>query len=522
MKQSNKIQFLKLSIFFLISLVIVQWIFPPKTQITENKNSENKEISIQKEITRSPISFENKFFKGEFDRNNARLDFLSLKNIFETTERKKTVDLLNKNIFMEWGFLGDTPQKSTTLKNWKKITSNSKEMIFQQQVKKLNYEIKFSINDNHLLTVEQRVKNTSRSTEKVWAYGRIVYRGEAPSSGYVHQGWMGYLGGEFVEHDIDDLQEESEKLTQTNGWFGWANHYTQAVLTTDASNPNVTFSATEKQSQADFQTNEIVLNSGDSKTIRTTVYTGPKQQNILQKYEKDGFKHLSQSIDYGWFFMISKPLAQALNWLSNLLGNMGWAIILLTLLIRLVLYPLSKKSLHAMAKMKDLQPKIKALQAKFANDKARLQQEMLKLYKTNKVSPASGCVPMLLQIPIFFALYRVLMVSFDLRQASFLYISDLSQADPTSLFNLFGAIPFTVPEWLPAVGILPLLMGLAMWAQQKIQGTASTTPKNKIMSFLPIIFVLMFGGLPAGLVLYWMMSNIFSLVQTYIIQRTMD
>ncbi len=519
MQQNKKVQFLKLTIFFLISLLLMQWIFPPKKEITKEETTQ--QIEKKAELIRNPVSFQNKFFKGEFDVNNARLDSVLLKDIYKTSKKEENIAIINKDFFIEFGFLGDEKIKSSTGKNWKKINSASNQIILQQKVKNLKYEIKFLVKENHILSVEQRVKNTGRKVERIWAYGRLVNK-TIPSSGFVHQGWTGYLSGDFTDYDIDDLREKNEKLANTTGWFGWTNHYTQTILKTDAVAPTVNFSATKTESQADFQTKEIILNSGDSKTVFTKIYTGPKQENVLLNAENEGFKFLSKSIDYGWLFVISKPLAQGLHWFGNLLGNMGWAIILLTLLIRLALYPLSKKSLVAMAKMKDLQPKIKALQAKFSTDKMKLQQEMMKLYKTNKVSPASGCVPMLLQVPIFFALYRVLMVSFDLRQAEFLYIKDLSLADPTSLFNLFGALPFTVPEWLPAVGILPILMGLAMWAQQKIQGTTSTAPKNKIMSYLPIIFVLMFGGLPAGLVLYWMMSNIFSLAQTYIIQKTMD
>ncbi|MHA1540849.1 MAG: membrane protein insertase YidC [Alphaproteobacteria bacterium] len=519
MQQNKKVQFLKLTIFFLISLLLMQWIFPPKKEITNEEKTQQIEKKV--EVIRNPISFQNKFLKGEFDINNARLDSVLLKDIYKTSKKEENISLINNDFFVEFGFLGDEKIKSSTAKKWKKISSDSNQIILQQIVKNLKYEIKFLTKDNHILSVEQRVKNTGSNAEKVWAYGRLVNK-TIPNSGYVHQGWTGYLGGDFTDYDIDDLQEQNEKIANATGWFGWTNHYTQTILKTDAIAPTVNFSATEIESQADFQTKEIILNSGDSKTVFTKIYAGPKQENVLLIAEKEGFEFLSKSIDYGWLFVISKPLAQGLHWLGKLLGNMGWAIILLTLLIRLALYPLSKKSLVAMAKMKDLQPKIKALQAKFASNKIKLQQEMMKLYKTNKVSPAGGCVPMLLQVPIFFALYRVLMVSFDLRQAGFLYIKDLSQADPTSLFNLFGAIPFAVPEWLPAVGILPILMGLAMWVQQKIQGTTSTAPKNKIMSYLPIIFVLMFGGLPAGLVLYWMMSNVFSLAQTYIIQRNMD
>lgn len=520
MKQNNKIQFLKLTIFFLISLVIVQWIFPPKPPAKSEEATETK--SMPKIITRTPVSFGNEALKGEFDTNNARLDNVSFKEIYSTVEKSETAVLLDEKTFAEWGFLGEATNKHSMHKAWRKISDNGGIIVLQQRAENLIYELKFSLDNTYLINVEQKVRNTGRYAEKIWAYGRMVYRGETPSSAYIHKGWIGYLNGDFVEPSISDLEDDPEKISDAMGWFGWTNHYTQAVMRTDAVNPIVKFSAGENRSQGDFQTKPMIISPGETKVVRTTLYAGPKKEAVLNAYEEKGFKHLSQSIDYGWFFMISKPMGQALNWLGNWIGNMGWAIILLTLLIKIILYPLSKKSLLSMAKMKDLQPKIKALQAKYASDKMRLQQEMIKLYKTHKVSPASGCIPMLLQIPIFFGLYRVLMVSFDLRQASFLYIPDLSQADPTSIFNLFGLLPYDIPGWLPAVGLLPILMGLAMWVQQKMQGSASTAQQNKIMTYLPIIFVLMFGGLPAGLVLYWMMSNVFSLFQTYLIQKSLN
>ncbi|MHA1550170.1 MAG: membrane protein insertase YidC, partial [Alphaproteobacteria bacterium] len=440
----------------------------------------------------------------------------------KTVEKKEQLTLLDENLFVEWGFLNQESEKNSAYGKWKKVSGNSKELVFQQRAKSVIYEMKLNLENDYMLTVEQHILNVGRSVEKVYAYGRFVQKGEVKSGAYVHKGWIGYLNGEFEEETTSDvIGEDAVDFAQTTGWFGWTNQYTQAVLKTDLVTQTVRFSGTEKQSQADYQSEVIVLQAGESKRITSHIYLGPKDETLLKKYEEKGFSKLSQSVDYGWFYFFSKPLAQALHWLGGWLGNMGWAIILLTFIIRMILYPLSRKSLHAMAKMKELQPKIKAMQAKYKDDKRRLQQEMMKLYKMNKVSPASGCIPMLLQIPVFFALYRVLMVSIDLRHAEFFYLPDLSLADPTSIFNFFGALPYGIPSWMPAVGLLPIIMGISMWVQQKIQGSTSTTPQNKIMMYLPFIFVFMFGGLPSGLVLYWMVSNLFSLAQTVIIKRSL-
>ncbi|MBN2676117.1 MAG: membrane protein insertase YidC [Alphaproteobacteria bacterium] len=516
-KQTNNSQILKLVIFFLISLIIVQYFFP------KAKGLEKKEDVIQttEVLKTSPISLETPKLNLVFDSENMRLNSAIFKDLFKTVKKKEPIQLLNEDLVLEWGFLHQSPEMRAVAGHWKKISQNGNEIIFQQKAKTLIYKIKVYPKNDFLFVVEQNVLNVGRTDESVSVYGRFIQKGEAKSNSYIHKGWLGYLNNSLEEKSVSAVRDETLEFSGTQGWFGWTNQYTEAVLRTDLPTQDVRFSGKETQSQADFNSGNIILHAGESKHVISQVYLGPKDEVLLKKYEDEGFDKLSYSVDYGWFYFIAKPFAQALRWLNKWFGNMGWAILMLTLIIRIVLYPLSRKSLHAMAKMKDLQPKIKAIQAKFAHDKTRMQQEIMKIYKNNKVSPASGCVPMLLQIPVFFAFYRLLTVSIDLRQASFFYIPDLSLADPTSLFNLFGLLPFTVPTWLPALGLLPVVMGISMWAQQKVQGTTSTTPQSKIMGYLPFIFVLMFGGLPAGLVLYWMASNLFSLLQTVLIKRSM-
>ena len=238
--------------------------------------------------------------------------------------------------------------------------------------------------------------------------------------------------------------------------------------------------------------------------------------SIISKYETEySIPKFDLVIDYGYFYILSKPFTIILKWFYELTGNFGFAIILFTLLIRLLLFPIAQKSFKSMKKMKEMQPEMKRIQTMYANNKPMMNMQLAMLYKKSGINPLSGCLPLLIQIPVFFALYKSLIISIEMRQAPFiLWIHDLSAPDPTSIFNLFGLLPFTQYSWLPSIGVLPLLMGISMYIQQKMQPVSGMDPTQmKMMHLLPWIFVIVFAGFPSGLLLYWIVNNILSILQ---------
>jgi YidC/Oxa1 family membrane protein insertase len=397
----------------------------------------------------------------------------------------------------------------------------------------LRFSQTFAVDDNYLFTLTRRVENHGSSGVSLWPYGLISRVGEGDPielqfSGYlVHIGAAGAIEGTLEEIDYDDLREDGrQSFETTGGWAGFVDKYWLVALAPDqAEHVNASFSATQRgelnKYQVDMRGAAQSLAPGGEIEVTEYLLAGAKKVTLFDDYEETyGISNLD-GVVFKFLWFMAKPLFYALNFFHELWGNFGLAILSLTVCVRLVLFPLANKSYKAMSKMKQLGPQVTKLRERHKDDKPRLNQEMMALYKREKVNPMAGCLPILLQIPVFFALYSVLFVSIDMRHAPFFgWIRDLSAPDPYSIFNLFGLIPIDLPQFL-MIGPWPLMMGITMWLQFKLNPTPPEPIQAKIMMFLPIIFTFILASFPAGLVIYWTWNNCLSIAQQWIIMRRM-
>ncbi len=406
----------------------------------------------------------------------------------------------------------------------------------------LKFSRVISIDEDYLFTVKQNVENTSATDVELRPYGLIRRAGEpkdVKNFFILHEGLVRMSDGELAEdsyknmrgYDSNEREGTAAKRIEvtTNGWVGFTDHF---WMTTLIPTPGSAFRSTAKYyEQADIYQAETVLpvvslSSGQSASVETQFFAGAKEWETIRNYENAGVEGFIDSIDWGWFFFLTKPIFIVLHWLNQVIGNMGWSIIGLTLLIKALLFPLAYKSYVSMAKMKELQPQMEKLKEQAGDDRQKLQQGMMELYKKEKVNPASGCLPILLQIPIFFSLYKVIFVTLELRHAPWIgWIKDLSAPDPSSIMNLFGLLPFGTPEpgsimALIFLGILPLILGISMWLQQKLNPAPTDPTQAMIFAWMPWVFMFMLGSFASGLLVYWIANNMITFTQQYIIMRS--
>ena len=406
----------------------------------------------------------------------------------------------------------------------------------------LKFSRVISIDEDYLFTVKQNVENTSAADVELRPYGLIRRAGEpkdVKNFFILHEGLVRMSDGELAEdsyknmrgYDANEREGTAAKRIEvtTNGWVGFTDHF---WMTTLIPTPGSAFRSTAKYyEQADIYQAETVLpvvslSSGQSASVETQFFAGAKEWETIRNYENAGVEGFIDSIDWGWFFFLTKPIFIVLHWLNQVIGNMGWSIIGLTLLIKALLFPLAYKSYVSMAKMKELQPQMEKLKEQAGDDRQKLQQGMMELYKKEKVNPASGCLPILLQIPIFFSLYKVIFVTLELRHAPWIgWIKDLSAPDPSSIMNLFGLLPFGTPEpgsimALIFLGILPLILGISMWLQQKLNPAPTDPTQAMIFAWMPWVFMFMLGSFASGLLVYWIANNMITFTQQYIIMRS--
>ena len=406
----------------------------------------------------------------------------------------------------------------------------------------LKFSRVISIDEDYLFTVKQNVENTSAADVELRPYGLIRRAGEpkdVKNFFILHEGLVRMSDGELAEdsyknmrgYDSNEREGTAAKRIEvtTNGWVGFTDHF---WMTTLIPTPGSAFRSTAKYyEQADIYQAETVLSvvslpSGQSASVETQFFAGAKEWETIRNYENAGVEGFIDSIDWGWFFFLTKPIFIVLHWLNQVIGNMGWSIIGLTLLIKALLFPLAYKSYVSMAKMKELQPQMEKLKEQAGDDRQKLQQGMMELYKKEKVNPASGCLPILLQIPIFFSLYKVIFVTLELRHAPWIgWIKDLSAPDPSSIMNLFGLLPFGTPEpgsimALIFLGILPLILGISMWLQQKLNPAPTDPTQAMIFAWMPWVFMFMLGSFASGLLVYWIANNMITFTQQYIIMRS--
>jgi YidC/Oxa1 family membrane protein insertase len=401
--------------------------------------------------------------------------------------------------------------------------------------KGLEFLRQISVDDNYMFTVSQSATNNGDATTTLAPYGILARHGEPvdlKNFFILHEGGMLMADGELSETDYGDFEpatEFKEVQVNENGWVGFTDHYWMATLVPQ---PGTPFKASvfQDERRGIFQTTAKLetqtLAPGQSTEVTTQLFAGAKEWATIRGYENQGIAGFIDSIDWGWFFFLTKPIFWLLHELNKIIGNMGWAIIGLTLIIKAVLFPLAYKSYVSMAKMKELQPQMEKLKEAAGDDRQKMQQGMMELYKKEKVNPAAGCLPILMQIPIFFSLYKVIFVTIELRQAPFFGpFQDLSAPDPTSLLNFFGWMPWAGPQpdsimALVFIGIMPLLLGISMWLQQKLNPAPTDATQAMIFAWMPWVFMFMLGSFASGLVVYWIANNTITFTQQYLIMRS--
>ncbi|MEM6832870.1 MAG: membrane protein insertase YidC [Pseudomonadota bacterium] len=485
------------------------------------------------------VRFQNGRISGSINLTGGRIDDLVLTDYFETIENETQVVLLSpgqtkRPYYIELGWIppqGEAIAVPSAKTVWTAtngaLTPTNPVTLSWNNGAGLIFKRTYTLDQNYLFTVTQAVENTTNDSFQLFPYGQIFRRNLPDLENFfvLHEGPLGVFEGSLKEPDYDDIEDDGpQSFTSSDGWVGITDKY---WLTTLVPSQGEAFTAEIKQPRGiddayivNFREDARVIPAGGSASVTNAVFAGAKEVELIDAYEQQlGIRMFDRTIDWGWFYFLTKPIFYALKFFYGIVGNFGIAILLLTVVIKGLMFPLANKQFESFAKMKVLQPKMKALQERFKDDKQKLQMEMMELYKKEKVNPLSGCLPIFVQIPIFFSLYKVLFVTIEMRHAPFFgWIQDLSAPDPLTPINLFGALAFDPPQFI-AIGIWPLIMGLSMWLQQKMNPTPMDPMQARIMSFLPIMFTFILAPFAAGLVIYWTWNNLLSIAQQWIIQR---
>lgn len=437
------------------------------------------------------------------DVQGLRISNISLKGYNKSVKDPEPVSLLNgENDFVEIGFVSADAQTPNINTKW---NIDAKGNMAWNNNAKVKFNRDISIAD-YVIRVSDTIKNNSNKEINVAPYARVVRGVADKTSTAVETGGLVYANSNLNYANWVKLNKKSYAFSTVRGYFGFAEQYWETIVSLDANDQTISLKKSGDSYFADSNASPVKIGAGQSATIDTYVFAGPRIGKVLDS-ASENIPNLSKTMDYGWFWFFAQPMLWMINWLFAMVGNYGIAIILMTLILRLLIWPLTRKSYASTMKMQQMQPELQRVQKLYANDKARMQMEMMKIYQSHKTSPMAGCLPMLIQIPIFFALYKALLISVPMRSAKFLWISDLAAMDPYF--------------------ILPILMGATMMLQQYLQSPKTNTNGNdamastqKAMKWMPILFTVMFAWMPAGLVLYWTVSNVFSIFQMYVIKKT--
>ena len=540
----------------LSSAVIVLWalFFVPEKSTIDQKIVEKEKIeqsgdapSLEQKETQITISrddalkqseriqFENENIIGSISLKGASIDDLTFKNYKVTLENEQRVTLLGpRNIkegyLIDSGFVTsdknvDVPNSDTiwSIEGNNKLRDGSPIKLSWSNEQGLKFEKIISLDDKYLFTVKQKIINESNNKYDFYSYGQII-RNEIPEIIdflILHEGLIATLDDELIEEDYDDIQEKKFTKIANKGWLGISDKYWITSLIPPKDKEFKTTFDYKNKFRANFiSTDPLALNEKSSIEEELQIIVAAKRVDVIDGYaEKLNIDKFDLVIDWGFLYFITKPLFYGIDYFFKLLGNYGLAIIAITICIRLVFFPLANFSFKSMAKMKVLQPEMIRLKELHKNDKMKLQQEMMALYKKEKVNPMSGCLPILVQIPVFFALYKVLFVTIEMRQMPFYgWIHDLSERDPTSIFNIFGLLPYDVPSFL-VIGAWPVAMGVSMWVQQKLNPAPTDPMQAKIFAFFPLFLTVILAPFPSGLVIYWTVNNILTMAQQVFIMR---
>lgn len=495
------------------------------------------------------IAIDTRSISGSIALKGGRIDDVSLKNYRETVDPSSPIiTLLSPEdgpspYYAELGYLTaeteNAPVLPTTETLWttdadglttaKPVTlswDNGHGLVFKRVI---------SVDDEYLFTVKDSVENKAGAPVTLFNYARVSRVGHPPSAGYaaLHEGFVGVVGetGEEVTYDKIEKEDNAVKTYKgVGGWVGLTDKYWAAVVAPDQNLPMearfASMGGAVKTYQADTVSDQKTIEPGKSAEATTYVFAGAKVVDVLDAYKANpGLKRFDLLIDWGWFYFITRPMFRLIDFLYKLLGNFGLAILAVTVIVKLAFLPLANKSYQSIAKMKAIQPRIKELKEKYGDDKHKFNMEQMELFKREKVNPASGCLPVIVQIPVFFSLYKVLVVTIEMRHAPFFgWIRDLSAPDPTNVFNLFGVLPFDpthVAIFGPylALGVWPLLMGVSMWLQMKMNPEPADEIQKTMFAWMPVIFTFTMGGFASGLLIYWTWNNLLSIVQQGVIMK---
>ena len=534
------------SLFFVPEKSTTQKNLTEKNKIEQNTDTptlDQKETLI--EMSREEalnenerVQFENQSIIGSISLKGAAIDDLTFKNYKIELESDEKITLLGpRNIedgyFVESGFV--TSDKNIDIPNsnsiWSidgnnKLTDQTPIKLSWTNKQGITFEKQISLDDKFLFTIKQKVINSTNKKYDFYSYGQII-RNKIPeglSNFYIlHEGPIATLDDELIEKDYDDIQDQKFSQVSKKGWLGVGDKYWITSLIPPKDKEFKTTFDYKKKFRANFiATEPIELNANGTIEEELLVIVAAKRVDVIDGYAKTlKIDKFDLVIDWGFLYFITKPLFFGIDYFFKLLGNYGLAIIAITICIRLAFFPLANFSFRSMAKMKALQPEMVRLKELHKEDKMKLQQAMMSLYKKEKVNPMSGCFPILVQIPVFFALYKVLFVTIEMRQMPFYgWIQDLSERDPTSIFNLFGLLPYDVPSFL-VIGAWPVAMGVSMWVQQKLNPAPTDPMQAKIFMFFPLFLTVILAPFPSGLVIYWTINNILTMAQQlFIMKRT--
>ncbi len=552
------------NVFVAIALsmaVLLFWgaFFETPRQVKENQNIEGDTViqkKTQNEITPSispeklitevsrkdaltkvdRILIENEKVRGSISLQGAIFDDLSFKNYKTKLESEENVVFLHPKetedgyyIESGWTSVGNKVAVPGLDSIWKvkgnRVLSNNNDVNLEwDNGQGLIFTKTISIDEKYLFKINQKVKNNTSSEINLYPYAQIT-RNKKPDDvmGFyiLHEGFIGVFDGELKEDDYDDIKEKKIVRNADNGWLGITDKYwVTAIVPPKDQNFKSSF-LYKNNFRANYILNSPVsINPKSSSNNEVRLFVAAKEVETVDGYaESEGIEKFDLTIDWGWFYFFTKPLFFVIDYLFKLSGNFGIAIVLITLAIRIIFFPLANYSFRSMAKMKAVQPEMVRLKELHKDDKVKLQQEMMALYRKEKINPASGCLPILIQIPFFFAIYKMLFISLEMRHQPFFgWIQDLSAKDPTTIFNLFGLIPWDPPGFL-IIGIWPILMGLTMYLQQKLNPAPADPIQAKIFAFFPLFLTIILAPFPSGLVVYWTVNNILTIAQQWVIMR---
>ena len=544
---------ISMAIIFGFQLLVPQ---PERAPVTED-NTAQESVSLDIQSTSSAllldreqvleetirVTFDNSKIKGSINLEGGIIDDLVLEEYRETLDPTSDfITYLNPlgsqdAYYLDTGWV--SPDSTIELPNnksvWKadksSIGINDPVKLTWQNSQNIIFEKIITLDEHYLFSVDQRVINNSGKSFDLYPFGLSKRQGlpEMQNFFILHEGPLSVTDGVLEEYDYDDLKDQKKiKLNSVGGWIGMTDKYWQTAIISDQNEPiQQTYSYSFAENTDNFQTDlvgaKIVVGDGDNVFHNLKLFAGPKIVQVIEQYmDEYGVQEFDRSVDFGWFYFLTKPIFHVLEFIFGYVGNFGWSIVIFTLLMRICFFPLAQASFKSMAKMKKLGPELQRLKEQYGDDRAGMQKEMMALYKREKANPIAGCLPILLQIPVFFSLYKVLFVTIEMRHAPFIgWIHDLSAPDPLGLLTLFGFVDWNVPGifQLFNIGIWPILMGISMFLQQKLNPAPVDKMQAKIFMFLPIVFTFVLGGFAAGLVIYWTTNNVLSMAQQYVIQR---